>query len=92
MQMRFSYGDGETVEATILPIDRIMFERKFGTSVVTSFTGEIHEEQVIWLGWHALKRAGKAGDDFDAWLSSLADYEVQSEPDPTGEPAATTTP
>lgn len=92
MDLQFTFADGTSQEVRILPIDRIMFERKFGRSVITSFTGDMHEEHLIWLGWHALKRQGKAGDDFDVWLAQVADYETQREPDPPTVPAVSTTP
>lgn len=92
MDLRFSFADGSSQDVRILPIDRIMFERKFGASVITSFTGEMHEEHLIWLGWHALKRQGRAGEDFDVWLAQVEDYETQREPDPPTEAAASTTP
>ena len=91
MNIQFTYADGTVAEARILPIDRIMFERKFGTSVAQSFTGQMHEEHLIWLGWHALKRAGKASDEFDAWLGELEDYAVPMDPEVPTEPAASTT-
>ena len=92
MNLEFKYSDGTVVEVRVLPIDRIMFERKFGTSVIRSFTGDMHEEHLMWLGWHALKRTGRAGDDFDVWLASIEDYETPKEPDPPTEAAASTTP
>jgi len=92
MELKFVYGDGTVAEARILPIDRIMFERKFGSSVITSFGADMREEHLIWLGWHALRRQGQASDDFDAWLEQLADYETPREPDPPTVPAASTTP
>jgi len=91
MDLRFNFSDGSTQDVRILPIDRIMFERKFGRSVITSFTGEAHEEHLIWLVWHSLKRQGRAGEDFDLWLEQLTDYETQREPDPPTEAAASTT-
>lgn len=92
MNLEFKYVDGTVVEVRVLPIDRIMFERKFGRSVHATFTGEPMEEHLFWLGWHALNRAGKAGEDFDAWLAQVEDYETQREPDPPTVPAASTTP
>lgn len=91
MDLRFIYADGTTQDARVLPIDRIMFERKFGRSVITSFTGDMHEEHLLWLGWHALNRQGKAADDFDVWLAQVNDYETQKEPDPPTEAAANIT-
>lgn len=92
MNLEFKYADGTVVETRVLPIDRIMFERKFGRSVAATFTGEPLEEHLFWLGWHALKRSGKAGDDFDSWLASVEDFETQNEPDPPTDPVASTTP
>lgn len=92
MDLRFNYADGTAADVRILPIDRIMFERKFGCSVISSFTGEMHEEHLVWLGWHSLKRQGRASDDFDTWLAQVEDYETQREPDPPTEAAASTTP
>jgi hypothetical protein len=92
MELQFQYADGTVANVRVLPIDRIMFERNFGRSVHATFTGEPLEEHLFWLGWHALKREGKAADDFDVWLSTVADYETQTEPDPPTEATASTTP
>jgi hypothetical protein len=92
MNLEFKYADGTVVDVRVLPIDRIMFERKYGVSVISSFTGDMHEEHLMWLGWHALKRGGRTTDEFDTWLAAVEDYETQKEPDPPTEPAASTTP
>lgn len=92
MDLRFIYADGSSQDVRVLPVDRIMFERKFSRSVISSFSDDMHEEHLLWLGWHALNRQGKASGDFDAWLAQVSDYETQREPDLPTEAAASTMP
>jgi hypothetical protein len=90
MQITFTFADGRTVAAKVLPIDRIMFERKFSTSVIQAATVDQREEYFLWLGWHALNRQGQASDDFDAWLATVADYETGVEAEVPSDPVANT--
>lgn len=90
MQLVFTYADGRTATAQILPIDRIMFERKFQTSVVTAVSVDQREEYLFWLGWHALNRMGQADSNFEQWLALVSDYEAASEPEVPSDPVANT--
>lgn len=90
MQIEFTYADGRTATARILPIDRIMFERKFQTSVVTAVSVDQREEYLFWLGWHALHRQGQADSNFDQWLAMVSDYEAGSDPEVPSDPVANT--
>lgn len=92
MEIQFTYMDGQKVDARILPIDRIMFERKFHLSAIIALTVERKEEHFLWLGWHALNRQGQAGTDFDAWLASVTDYDAAQDPEVPTDAAASITP
>lgn len=69
---------GSEQTASILPIDRVMFEREFGKSV-SSLAREEREEYFLWLSWHALKREGVTAASFDDWLATVADYSPEGE-------------
>lgn len=90
MQIQFTFTDGRTVAAKVLPIDRIMFERKFSTSVMQAATVDQREEYFLWLGWHALHRQGQASEDFDSWLGTVADYDSGGDPEVPSDPVANT--
>ena len=90
MQITFTFADGRTVAARVLPIDRIMFERKFSISVMSAATVDQREEYFLWLGWHALHRQGQASEDFDAWLNTVTDYEAGSEAEVPSDPVVNT--
>ena len=66
---------GATAEATAGPPDLIAFERAYERSVI-KLQSEMKFEDLAYLAWHALKRAGQVSADFDAWLDDLADLEL----------------
>lgn len=88
MEIRFTYTDGRTAVAKILPVDRIMFERHFSTSLVSAAAHDQREEHFLWLGWHALNRMGQADSDFDRWLVSVEAYDTGGEPEVPTDPVA----
>jgi hypothetical protein len=83
--------DGSSASATILPIDRVMFERQFGRGV-GAIAKEEREEFLLWVSWHALKRQGFTAADFDGWLATVADYDSEADDLPPSDPAASPTP
>lgn len=78
MNLTVTTLDGVRHEAHVLPIDMVIFERAFKTSL-----GELGDspkvEHLLFLAHSALKRAGEAGPDFDAWLATVGEM-------PEGEP------
>lgn len=81
---------GEASAATVLPIDRVMFERQFGKSV-GSIAREEREEFFLWLAWHAFKRSGTTGLEFDPWLATVADWSIEEDTlPPLGQAASPT--
>jgi hypothetical protein len=83
--------EGTTQTATILPIDRVMFERHFGKSV-GAIAKEERLEFMLWISWHAIKRQGGTALEFDGWLTSVADYDSEADDLPPLDPAASPTP
>lgn len=65
----FLDGSEKTVEA--VAADLIAFEDKFNLSVVR-LEQEIRLTHLFFLAWHALKRQGQTGDDFDKWVESVS--------------------
>lgn len=83
--------DGKEVTATILPVDRVMFERQYGRSV-GAIAKEEREEFFLWLAWHALKREGTVKTEFDDWLADVNDYSAEEEAPVPLDQAASPTP
>jgi hypothetical protein len=81
----------EQSAATVLPIDRVMFERQFGKSV-GALAKEEREEFFLWLAWHAFKRESVTALEFDGWLATVADWTVEDDALPPSDPAASPTP
>lgn len=90
MEIQFTYTDGRSTTARILPIDRIMFERHFHTSLMSAASHDQREEHFLWLGWHALNRVGQADGDFDRWLAMVAQYDTGGDPEVPTDPVANT--
>lgn len=90
LTMTVTYNDQATEQVTATLPDLCAFEDHFSRSVAR-FEIEMRLTDIAWLAWHRLKRSGKAGDDFTAWLDGVesvlpeADKIVPLEsPAPTG--------
>lgn len=76
-----TFTGGRTHTATPNVPDIVAFERKFGTlSIAMNAPGLEH---LAYLAYVTLRRAGKAGDDFDQWLNDVDELELLAQPDPT---------
>lgn len=76
------YEDGHSAEVTVGPVTQVAFEREHNCGI-----GVIAEDSrlsyVYWLAWHA----SRSGLDFDAWLETVSEVDLEAEePTPT-EPA-----
>ncbi len=83
--MRFTikveFEDGTEAAAVASVPDFLAFERKFDKPI-TEFGQGMRLDWVLWLAWHSLKRAGRAGDDYEAWAANVANLAVG---DPEGD-------
>ena len=90
MEVQFTYTDGRTATARILPVDRIMFERHFHRSLGHAAATDQREEHYLWLCWHSLNRMSQADGDFDKWLAMVESYETGDDPEVPTVPVANT--
>lgn len=70
--------DGTTEVLPIRPVGLIAAERKFG--------GDIPQmEGALYAAWYGLRAGNPDMPDFEEWLASLADVDVEDDttPDPT---------
>ena len=70
-----TYEDGKTVKVIPKPVDFVKFERHFEVGMGTLAT-EQRLEHIYWLAWTASARTGD-GRDFDTWLDSVVDIDVE---------------
>lgn len=73
VEFKITYDSGETITVNPnRPRALLEFERHWGLAQPEE--GSEHQvEQLLWLVWSAL---GKPGDDFEAWVDTVADFEV----------------
>ena len=70
--------NGEEHDGAIRLVDAVAIERRFKASIPAQ--GEAWPMEWFTFGaWNALKRANKAGDDFDAWLETLDEINLGTE-------------
>jgi hypothetical protein len=71
IDLRVTFLDGKEEVVTALAADLIAFETKFDMSV-SRLGNDVRLTHLFFLAWHALKRAGKASDDFEKWTESIS--------------------
>jgi hypothetical protein len=71
INLRVEFIDGTTEDCTALASDLIAFEAHFDLSVAR-LEKEVRLTHMFYLAWHALKRTGKTGDDFEKWVESVS--------------------
>lgn len=76
---------------TVSPVDIVAFERAFAIGFGKAFgkTDDLRLEHQLWLAWHALKRAGRAGHDFESWMAGVEDIGQEAEASPLDEGPST---
>lgn len=72
--LRVSYLDGSAVDITTSAADLIRFEETTNRSIAR-LESELRFTDLAWLSWHALRRQGKTGLDFDGWVDTLDSVE-----------------
>jgi hypothetical protein len=71
INLQVTYIDETTAECSAIAADLIAFESHFDLSVAR-LQSDIRLTHMFYLAWHALKRTGKTGDDFDKWVESVS--------------------
>jgi len=69
LEVHFLDGSSKTVDA--IAADLIAFESKFDLSIV-KLDDQLRLTHLFFLAWHALKRAGETGEDFEKWAESVS--------------------
>ena len=79
MKIAVTYADGRTADVSVGPMTQVAFEREHGCGIgVIADAGKL--SHIYWLAWHA----SRPGVDFDAWLESITDIDMEvAEPTPT---------
>jgi hypothetical protein len=75
IQFTITYADGTAAEATASVADQVAFEQAHDRSIAR-LADDFRLTDACWLAWHSLKRTGKTGSDFDAWLESVDNVEI----------------
>lgn len=68
--------DGTAVDAVVLPVHRIAFERQFKVPFM-SLRDEPFDERLMWLGWFTTTRGRQGAPAFDAWLETLEAVDIE---------------
>lgn len=72
LRIAISYADGRREVVPVSAKVEVLTERKFGMA--------LHEcrnhEQFYYIGWEALRAAGKESQDFDDFLDHVSDVEL----------------
>lgn len=77
MALEFVSGDTETFR--VLPVDIMRAERHIGKPIKFD---DMSFETGMYIAYSAAKRAGKAGNDFDAWSEEVVGIEGDEVNDP----------
>lgn len=85
-----TYADGSAVATVAGPPDLVAFEAAYDRSVA-KFETELRMTDILFLAWHSLKRRGKTSAEFDDWLNTVDDFQMEgaTEVPPSGTPAST---
>lgn len=83
------HRDGGEAKTQIWPSTEIAFERHFQKPWISAFsTGEPFQEYIYFAAHHAAKEAGKTGLDFDAWIATVAEINLEADTPNPSDPAA----
>lgn len=85
-----TYEDGSAAQTVAGPPDLVAFEQAYDRSVA-KFQTELRMTDILFLAWHSLKRKGKTSAEFDDWLNTVDDFQMEgaTEVPPSETPAST---
>lgn len=85
-----TYSDGSAAQTVAGPPDLVAFEAKFDRSVA-KFETELRMTDILYLAWHSLKRRGQIASEFEDWLNTVDDFQMEgaTEVPPSETPAST---
>jgi hypothetical protein len=71
MNLKVVPAEGEPFTARVTPKVIVAAERHFGKGMAQLFGDAVTFEALAWVAWTGARLAGRAGDDFDAWLDTI---------------------
>lgn len=75
INLRITYTDDTAKDIEAKAADIVAFEERFDISM-TALQKDIRLTHLLFLGWHAEKRAGETKDEFNKWVESVAGVEA----------------
>jgi hypothetical protein len=84
LKVRVNYDDGRTVEVKVTPAVQIAFEREYAIGLAKA-SQDMRNEYMYYLAWKGLQLTGQEDNDFDAFVSTIDDVDVDrtEKSDPT---------
>lgn len=80
LSLRVTLEGSEPREVPVNPSTIVAFERQFQTGLAKAFDVDQRFEHMLWIGWHASKKAGLTSDEFDVWVDKVAALEPVNAP------------
>ena len=74
--INLTFADGTTATAVASAPDFVAFETRFDKSV-QSFASDVRLEHMLFIAWNASKRKGETKLEFDEWLETVENIEVE---------------
>lgn len=68
--LRIVFSDGTEKDIVGKAADIVAFEERFDMSMA-ALEGNVRVTHLLYLAWHAEKRAGNTKDAFDKWVESV---------------------
>jgi len=72
-----NFLDGTSKEVTGIAADLVAFEAEYDLSV-SRLNQDMKITNLLWLGWHVLKRTGDTKETFQKWVESVEGVEAGS--------------
>ena len=75
INLQISYSDNTTKDSAAKAADIVAFEERYDISMA-NLQKEVRLTHLLFLAWHAEKRAGQTKDDFEKWVESVEAVEA----------------
>jgi hypothetical protein len=85
MKMDVITSEG-TSTVSITPKVQVEFERHHSMGIAKAFGEDMRMEHVYWLAWKSMRHVKSTSLDFDQWLDTVIDVEMEGDDTPL-EPA-----
>jgi hypothetical protein len=80
IEIAVQHRDGGQTGLTVWPSTEVAFEDHFDVVWSEAFGQEhVPQKYLYFVAYHAAKDAGKAGDDFQEWLRTVAEVSIKAD-------------